>query len=373
MPIQNSNLFADEAVSGSIRRYVTDVTDRVGERRQNGRARLVGHVVHEPLQPVLERAGGTNVSGLFHWFAAAMSTFLQTQPRLSFSHSTQSDTSPRLAELPPYFLSTLSIVGPTKQPPPSPSLPLPIRRSPTIASSKKMVAEAIDYRVSKIVVLCKDCGQDVGLYPARHKCADVVRPPLPPLPAIPSKFLDDSPSRDRDRDRDRRTDNLSASSRDRDRDPSPSRGRRDPSPPSRSRRDPSPPSRGRNASPLPRDRDRDTAPSAIRSVPKASALASKAAAEPPAPLSTANSTAAAAAAGGGLASKWGRLKKAVEEKEISLDSDGEDDDKQIYFNNIIMDATSAGPSGNKSKWTKVKTKNWREVAYGEKGAYLESD
>src|SRR5690349_19909491 len=32
------------------------------------------------------------------------------------------------------------------------------------------MAEVIDYRVSRIVVLCKDCGQDVGLYPARHKC-----------------------------------------------------------------------------------------------------------------------------------------------------------------------------------------------------------
>ncbi|KAI9495866.1 hypothetical protein BDB00DRAFT_870088 [Zychaea mexicana] len=38
-----------------------------------------------------------------------------------------------------------------------------------------------DYRVSQIVVLCKDCGQDVGLYPARHKCEQVVRPPLPPI------------------------------------------------------------------------------------------------------------------------------------------------------------------------------------------------
>ena len=40
---------------------------------------------------------------------------------------------------------------------------------------------ANDYRISKIVVLCKDCGQDVGLYPARHKCEQVIRPPLPPI------------------------------------------------------------------------------------------------------------------------------------------------------------------------------------------------
>src|SRR3954452_17054986 len=32
------------------------------------------------------------------------------------------------------------------------------------------MVEVNDYRVSRIVVLCKDCGQDVGLYPARHKC-----------------------------------------------------------------------------------------------------------------------------------------------------------------------------------------------------------
>ncbi|CAJ0635236.1 6399_t:CDS:10 [Entrophospora sp. SA101] len=36
-----------------------------------------------------------------------------------------------------------------------------------------MVAEAIDYRVSRIVILCKDCGQDAGLYPARHKCGQL--------------------------------------------------------------------------------------------------------------------------------------------------------------------------------------------------------
>ncbi|CAG8468795.1 11625_t:CDS:2 [Scutellospora calospora] len=33
-----------------------------------------------------------------------------------------------------------------------------------------MTAEVVDYRVSRLVVLCKDCGHDVGLYPARHKC-----------------------------------------------------------------------------------------------------------------------------------------------------------------------------------------------------------
>lgn len=36
-----------------------------------------------------------------------------------------------------------------------------------------------DYRVSTIIVLCKDCGQDVGLYPARHQCD--ARPYLPTL------------------------------------------------------------------------------------------------------------------------------------------------------------------------------------------------
>jgi hypothetical protein len=38
-----------------------------------------------------------------------------------------------------------------------------------------------DYRVSTIIVLCKDCGNDVGLYPARHKCTNVKRPYLPTL------------------------------------------------------------------------------------------------------------------------------------------------------------------------------------------------
>ncbi|KAI8580683.1 hypothetical protein K450DRAFT_198293 [Umbelopsis ramanniana AG] len=62
-----------------------------------------------------------------------------------------------------------------------------------------MGPEAIDYRVSKIVVLCKDCGQDVGMYPARHKCDEVVRPPLPPLPT--SSQLNGMQSRSPIRDR----------------------------------------------------------------------------------------------------------------------------------------------------------------------------
>ncbi|CAO3664612.1 unnamed protein product [Rhizopus microsporus] len=44
-----------------------------------------------------------------------------------------------------------------------------------------MGAQVVDYRVSTLVVLCKDCGNDVGLYPARHKCTPVDRPPMPPL------------------------------------------------------------------------------------------------------------------------------------------------------------------------------------------------
>ncbi|KAL1919231.1 uncharacterized protein VTP21DRAFT_1923 [Calcarisporiella thermophila] len=53
-----------------------------------------------------------------------------------------------------------------------------------------MAPKVIDYRVSTVVVLCKDCGQDVGLYPARHKCASVERPPLPPLPTTLPAGLD---------------------------------------------------------------------------------------------------------------------------------------------------------------------------------------
>lgn len=46
-----------------------------------------------------------------------------------------------------------------------------------------MGAQAVDYRVSTLIVLCKDCGQDVGLYPARHKCGPIERPAMPALPA----------------------------------------------------------------------------------------------------------------------------------------------------------------------------------------------
>ncbi|CAG8441101.1 2430_t:CDS:2 [Funneliformis caledonium] len=45
-----------------------------------------------------------------------------------------------------------------------------------------------DYRVSRIVILCKDCGQDVGLYPARHKCG-IPSSEAPPLPSIPNQYL----------------------------------------------------------------------------------------------------------------------------------------------------------------------------------------
>ncbi|KAI8971490.1 hypothetical protein BDF20DRAFT_837815 [Mycotypha africana] len=45
-----------------------------------------------------------------------------------------------------------------------------------------MGAQTVDYRVSRLVVLCKDCGNDVGLYPARHKCQPVDRPAMPALP-----------------------------------------------------------------------------------------------------------------------------------------------------------------------------------------------
>ncbi|KAL7750901.1 hypothetical protein RI367_003480 [Sorochytrium milnesiophthora] len=49
-------------------------------------------------------------------------------------------------------------------------------------------ARQIDYRVSRVVILCKDCGSDVGLYPARHRCGfpnDNSDSPPPPVPALP--------------------------------------------------------------------------------------------------------------------------------------------------------------------------------------------
>lgn len=45
-----------------------------------------------------------------------------------------------------------------------------------------MGAQVVDYRVSTLIVLCKDCGNDVGLYPARHKCTPVDKPVMPLLP-----------------------------------------------------------------------------------------------------------------------------------------------------------------------------------------------
>lgn len=53
-----------------------------------------------------------------------------------------------------------------------------------------MGAQVVDYRVSTLVVLCKDCGHDVGLYPARHKCVQVERPAMP---ALPMKYQQQQP------------------------------------------------------------------------------------------------------------------------------------------------------------------------------------
>lgn len=48
-----------------------------------------------------------------------------------------------------------------------------------------------DYRVSAIVVLCKDCNQDVGLYPARHRCDATAKRPI--LPTLYSSTSSSSP------------------------------------------------------------------------------------------------------------------------------------------------------------------------------------
>lgn len=57
-----------------------------------------------------------------------------------------------------------------------------------------MGVQAVDYRVSTLVVLCKDCSQDVGLYPARHKCLPVDRPAMPSLPSKYQKSAQQHPS-----------------------------------------------------------------------------------------------------------------------------------------------------------------------------------
>lgn len=57
-----------------------------------------------------------------------------------------------------------------------------------------MGVQAVDYRVSTLVVLCKDCSQDVGLYPARHKCLPVDRPAMPSLPTKYQKSSQQHPS-----------------------------------------------------------------------------------------------------------------------------------------------------------------------------------
>ncbi|CAO3631708.1 unnamed protein product [Cunninghamella echinulata] len=47
-----------------------------------------------------------------------------------------------------------------------------------------MNGQVVDYRVSAIAVICKDCNENV-LYPASHKCQQKINPPLPLLHSLP--------------------------------------------------------------------------------------------------------------------------------------------------------------------------------------------
>ncbi|KAL0095532.1 hypothetical protein F4703DRAFT_1728333 [Phycomyces blakesleeanus] len=60
-----------------------------------------------------------------------------------------------------------------------------------------MGAHRVDYRMSKLIVLCKDCGKDVGMYPARHNCEYLLHAQLPPLTQLPESSLNErSPGSD---------------------------------------------------------------------------------------------------------------------------------------------------------------------------------
>ncbi|KAJ3369954.1 hypothetical protein GGF31_004804 [Allomyces arbusculus] len=69
---------------------------------------------------------------------------------------------------------------------------VPIAR-PDKPKTINIPGKTIDYRVSRVVILCKDCGRDVGFYPARHKCGqpnvdeDELAPPVPPVPVPPAR------------------------------------------------------------------------------------------------------------------------------------------------------------------------------------------
>ncbi|KAF9132622.1 hypothetical protein BGW39_011718 [Mortierella sp. 14UC] len=49
-----------------------------------------------------------------------------------------------------------------------------------------------DYRVSTVAILCRDCGNDVGLYPGKHKCPPP--PAMPAMPSIPAQYQQSSSS-----------------------------------------------------------------------------------------------------------------------------------------------------------------------------------
>ncbi|KAF9437558.1 hypothetical protein BGZ76_000266 [Entomortierella beljakovae] len=68
-----------------------------------------------------------------------------------------------------------------------------------------------DYRISTIVVLCKDCGNDVGAYPGLHKCPPP--PSMPAMPSIPSKYQQSSSSYSSSRPNGRRPSDLDSDSK----------------------------------------------------------------------------------------------------------------------------------------------------------------
>lgn len=46
--------------------------------------------------------------------------------------------------------------------------------------------------MSTVAILCRDCNNDVGLYPGKHKCPP--RPAMPAMPAIPAQYQQEQQS-----------------------------------------------------------------------------------------------------------------------------------------------------------------------------------
>ncbi|ORZ36099.1 hypothetical protein BCR44DRAFT_1432784 [Catenaria anguillulae PL171] len=119
-----------------------------------------------------------------------------SDPPSSYSSSPSSSRVPPPIPSPPMPPSRSERRARSRPPAHSDDRPRPRDRSvprdpaTTPKSIELNAKKTMDYRVSRVAILCRDCGSDVGFFPARHRCGhpnpteedDAAAPPVPPLP-----------------------------------------------------------------------------------------------------------------------------------------------------------------------------------------------